>query len=119
LHPTEALLLTFGVPYREDLVNDQNLAVKMSGNGETETNRHAAAITLDRCIDVLLATTELDNLIEMLGDFMPTHPEDGSVEVDVFSASQFRVKSSTNLQQTRDPPFGKNSAGGRLRDSGK
>ena len=74
----------------------------MGRNRECEAHVHAATITLDWSVDEFLDFGERDNLIELRLDLLPRHAENRTVEINVFSASQFRMEAGADFQQARD-----------------
>jgi len=90
--------------------------------GDGEADVPAAGVALDGCVEELLGlghrlppslkelwrtsrseTTprqEGDDLVELAADLCPGHAQDGAVEEDVFSSSQFGMKAGPHLQQT-------------------
>ena len=69
LHLADGFLLELGIAHGEDLVNNQNLRVKMSGYGKTEPDHHATGVALHRRVDVTLASAEIDDFIQFPGYF--------------------------------------------------
>jgi hypothetical protein len=113
LHLPEALLLKFSVAYGENLIDDQDLWLKMRSDGKSEANRHSAAVVFDGSIEERLDLRERDDLIELSIDLGLAHTENRAVQVDVLAAGQFRVKARADFQETGDPapeasiPFGR------------
>src|SRR5579859_5634394 len=99
IHLAETFFLEFDVADGENLVDNQDFRFEVGCNGEGEAYIHARGIAFDRSVDELLNLGEGDDLVEFLADFRPTHTEDRAVEINVFAASQFGVKSGANLEQ--------------------
>jgi len=57
---------------------------------------------LDRGVDEFLNLGKGDNLVKFGVDFVPTHAQDGAVQVDVFPARQFGVKAGPDFEQRAD-----------------
>src|SRR6476659_2218204 len=66
-----------------------------------EAHVHAAAVSLDRRVDKFFDFGKADDLVELSFDLFPRHPEDRAVEKDVFTSTQFRMKSGADLEQAR------------------
>src|SRR5438445_10998151 len=75
-HLAEALLLERGVPYREDLVDNEDLRLEVSGNGEGQTHIHAARVPLHRCVHELLYPGEVHDLLQLPVDLGSFHAQD-------------------------------------------
>ena len=104
-HLAEAFLLKLGVADRQHFIDDQDFRVEVRGDGEREAHVHAAAVALDRRIEELLDFGEGDDLVEVLLDVAPCHAEHRAVEKDVFSPSEFRVKSGPDFQERPHAPI--------------
>src|SRR5258708_4882482 len=74
----------------------------MGCDGEREPNVHAAGIALDRRIEELLDLGEIDDLVELLVDFVPAHAQDGAVEKDILAASKFWMKAGADFEEAAD-----------------
>ena len=71
----------------------------MSGDGESESNVHAAGISLHRSVNKFLDFSEGNNLVKFMGNFGLAHAKNGAVEIDIFPSGEFRVKARANLEQ--------------------
>src|SRR5688572_25549910 len=69
------------------------------------------------CIDELLHAGKCHYFIEFLADLAPFHPEDGPVEIHVFTSGQFGMKSCPHLKKRGHTAVNFNSSVGRFRDS--
>ena len=74
----------------------------MGGNCEPESEPHARRISLDRRVEELRDTGELDDGVEPLRDLAPFQTEDRAVEVDVLPAGEFVVEARADLDKRRD-----------------
>jgi hypothetical protein len=59
------------VPDRQHLVDEQDLAVEVGGDGEAQPHLHAARVVLDLTVDGVLDLGELDDRIEALRHLTP------------------------------------------------
>src|ERR1700739_1061304 len=75
----------------------------MSGDSESQAHIHAAGVALDGSVEKFLNPCKIDNLIKLLRDLRAFHAQDRSVQENVLSAGQFRMKSCTNLKQAPHP----------------
>src|SRR5262249_21354841 len=86
----------------------------MRGNREGEAYIHSAAVMLNRRVYEFFDFGKSHNLVKFLTNFALHHAENGAIEVNVLSASQFRMETSADLQQARDPTAQQNPAFRRL-----
>src|SRR5262245_60158806 len=68
-----------------------------------EPHIHAAAVVFDRRVEELFYFRKRDDLIEFRSDFMPTHPENRTVEKDVFVAGKLGMEAGANFEETCHP----------------
>ena len=93
--------------------------LEMRGDRKREPHVHAARVALHRRVDELLDASELDNFVELARDLALAHPEDRTVEVDVFTPCQLRVEARADLEQAAEPTAHVGVAGGGLGDPGE
>ncbi len=117
LHLVQALLLEPGVADGEDLVDQQDLGLEMGGHCERQTHVHPARVVLHRRIEELLDLGEGDNLVELLLDLGPLHPEDDAVQEDVLAAGQLVVEAGAHFQERPDAAADVGIPAGRLGDA--
>src|SRR5580704_9527357 len=91
----------------------------MRSNRKRQSDIHTRGIAFNWRIEESFDFGECNDFIELPTNFDPRHSENRTIEIDVFSASQFRVKSSTDFEQARDPTFDGHTAFGWLGDAGK
>src|SRR5436853_2810461 len=103
VHFTETFSLKLGVTDRQHFVDQKNLRIEVSREGKREPDIHAARIALDRCVEELLDLGKSNDLIELLSNFCAAHTKNGAVQIDVFPAGQFRMKTCANLEERADP----------------
>src|SRR5580704_10851575 len=97
-HLTQTFLLKFSVSYSQYFVYNQDFTFQMRCNGKGQPYIHPAAVSLDRGVEISFNAAEIDDLIQFLADLFFPHSQDSSIEIDVFPAGQFRMKSRTDLQ---------------------
>ncbi len=103
VHLPQAFALEFGIPNRQDFVDDQDFRFEMGGNGKGQAQVHPRRIALDRGIDKLFDFGKGDNLVEVALDFSALHPEDGAVHVNILAPGQFRVETGPHFEEGPDP----------------
>src|SRR5215510_5599692 len=103
-HVIQALSLEPYVPYRQRLIDDQNLRFQMRRHREGEPHIHTTAVTFHRSIQELVNFGEGHDFVELFSDLRPGHSENRAVEIDVFPSGQFRMKSGSDLKQARHAP---------------
>ena len=74
----------------------------MRRHGEGQAHGHAAGIAFDGDVDVLFDLGECHDLVELAGDLLALHAENGPVEVDILPARQVRVEPNPHLQHGTD-----------------
>jgi hypothetical protein len=113
--PVEEIFLT-GC---QDFVHDQNVGIQVRSDGKGQTNVHPATVTFYRSIQKSLSLSKGHDRCEFLIYLETIHAENGSVQVDIPSSRQFRVKARPDFQQTTDTPVKVDASSCRFRDSAK
>ena len=116
LHLADGFLLEFGVTDGEDFVDDEDLGVKVCGDGKAEANGHAGRIAFDGCIEVTFAAGEVDNFIEFSGYLLSRHAHDGSVHVDILASCHLAMETGSDLEERSYASTGTDGADGRRSD---
>ncbi len=119
LHAAEATALELGVADGEHLVDEQDLRLEMSGDGESETHVHPARVPLHRRVDELLDPGELDDRVVAPVDLAALHPEDRPVQIDVLAAGELGMEACSDLEQAADAAANLDAPRGRRRDAGE
>ena len=117
LHLAEALALKLRVAHRQHLIDDQDLGVQVRGDREGQPHIHAGGITLHRRIEELLHARKIDDRVELAGDLLAPHAEDGAVEIDVLASGQLGMKAGADLEQAADAAVQIDLARARLGDA--
>jgi hypothetical protein len=78
IHLRQTFSLKLGVPNRQDLINHQDLRLKMCGHCKGEADVHAAGIVLDRSVKKSLYPRKIHNLIEFKIYFGSLHAQNGA-----------------------------------------
>src|SRR5262249_18869954 len=103
-HAAETAALKLGVSDGEHLVDEKDLRLEMCSYRECEAHRHPARVPLHGCVDELLDTREVDDLVELPNDLLLLHPQDRAVEKDVLAARQLGVEAGPDLEEAADTP---------------
>ena len=75
----------------------------MGRHSKGELDIHSARISLDRRVDERSDLRERDYIVQFGIDLSLSHPEDGSVEIDVLPARHLGVEAGTDLKHRRYP----------------
>ncbi|MPM37999.1 hypothetical protein SDC9_84622 [bioreactor metagenome] len=118
-HLRQGLVLELGVADREHLVDGQDLGLQVCRDGEGEAYVHAGGIALDRGVEELGHSGELDDVVEAPTDLLASHAEQGAVEVDVLPTGELGVEAGADLEQAAHPAAQLDPPGGRGGDPGE
>src|SRR5215210_1672890 len=100
-HASEGAIPEVNVTDGEHFIHDQYFRVQVRSDGKGKTHEHAARIPLHRRVDELLELRELDNRVELSLYLRAVHAEDGTVQEDVLTSGELRMKAGSNLEQAR------------------
>src|SRR5919106_104650 len=114
--PPEALPLERLVADGEDLVEEEDVGIQESGDGEAEAHGHPGRVRADRPVDRVLELGEGDDLVEALADVRTAQALDRAVQVNVLAAGEVGVEAGAELEQRSDPALGADAARRRLDD---
>ena len=67
-HFAQALLLEFGIPHRQHLVDHKDLRLKVRGDRESEAHIHTGGVVFHRRVEEILNAGEVDNFIKLAAD---------------------------------------------------
>src|SRR5215213_432507 len=76
----------------------------MCSHAKRESHVHSTRVTLHRRVEKLLDFRKRDHLIKLAIDLRLLHSEDCTVEIDVFTTGQLRMKASADFEQRADTP---------------
>lgn len=116
LHLADGFLLELGIADSQNLVHHQDLGVEVRSNSEAQTDHHTATIALNRGVQVTLAAREIDDLIELSGDLLFGHAQNGAVHEDILPTRHLLVETRADLQEAGDAAPRADSAHGRASD---
>src|SRR6267378_5602076 len=117
-HLPETSLLKGGVADGKHFVNQQNLRFKMGSNGKGKSQMHSRRVVLDRRIDEFSNLGKLDYLFKFPIDLPTKHPKNRSVQIDIFTTRQLKVKAGSNFKQRSHSSADNRFAGRWLGDAG-
>ena len=119
LHLPDRLLLELRVAHGQNLINHQNLGLQKRRYRKPEPHGHSRRIPLHRSVQIPLNPREIDDGIQLGGDFGAGHAHDGAVHEDVFAAGHFLVEACADFQEGGDAAAGADLARGGRGDAGK
>jgi len=76
----------------------------MGRHGERQPYVHAARVVLHGGVDEPLDLRERHDRVELAGDFVPRHPQNGAVQIDVLAARQLRMEARSYLDERPNRP---------------
>ena len=97
-HTIETLFLKNGIAHRQHLIENDNLRIQMGGDRKRQPHVHPAGIVFHRYMDEFFQAGEIDNAIESFANLLSRQPEHRSVEKNVVSSGELRVKSSADFK---------------------
>ena len=98
----EALALEFLIAHREHFVDQKHVGLHVHRDREPQAHIHATGVVLNRFVDELGESTEVDDLAGDLGDLLARQTEDRPIECDVLAAAHVGVEARTQLDERRD-----------------
>ncbi len=110
LKSIKALLLKVTVPYREDFVHQENVAVGVDGDGEGEADLHAAGVVFELLIYETFQLGEAHNVVEFLVNLLAREPEYRRVQVHIVPPGELRIEANPQFQKRRDPPIDRDAS---------
>src|SRR6202453_1561983 len=113
-----AHFLEFGIPHGQDLVNDQNLRLQMSGHRKSQAHTHPAGVALDRSVNKFFHAGKLHYLVKFLVNLRFPHSKNRAIEINILAPRQIWVESGPHLQQAAHSAKNLRPATSWLRDSG-
>ena len=82
---------------------------KVGGNRKTEANHHATRIPFNWRIKEFFHIGKFYDFIQFVVNLSPSHPEDGTGQINILASGKFRMKPGPNFQQRTYPPVQFNS----------
>ena len=114
-HGPEAFLLKPGIANREHLIDQHHVGLQMGGYGKAQPQAHARGVSFHGCIEEPVHAGKVDDRIQPGIDLPLLHAQDGPVEINVFPAGEFLVKTGAHFEQGW--PLGPGRACGRWSDT--
>ena len=96
-----ALALETLVADRQHLVDEQHVGLNVGGHGESEAHEHARRVVLDRCVDELFESGEVDDVVEPSLDVLLRESENGAVQKHVLASGEFGMEAGAELEESR------------------
>src|SRR5258708_17805296 len=113
LHFSKTLLLELRIPYRQHFIDDQNFRIQECGDGKSKAQLHPAGVMFQRRVQKFLYATKVNDLVEFVFNLSAFHPQQGTIEENIFPTCEFRVKTRAHLKQTCNSSARNNPAAGR------
>src|SRR6266481_2974592 len=118
-HRPQALALELPIADRKNLINDQDVRLKIGGYRKAQTHLHAARVSLDGRIDELLDLRKGDDFIQLRVDPLLLHAENAAAEIDVFSSGKLFVEAGPYFEQRSNLTSHADGSGGGTSDPGE
>ena len=109
--------MELGIAYGQHFVHHQDFGLQEGGDGKAQTDGHAAGVAFHRGINVAFHSGEIDNLVQLAGNFVTGHAHDGAVHIDVFTTGQLGMEACAYFEQGGYASPGADASGGRGRDA--
>ena len=111
-HLSKALPLERRIPNRQDFIHQKDFRFEVSSNAESQPHIHTTRVMLNGRVNKSFNLRKGHNFVELVVDLSFLHPENRTVQIDVFPSGQLRMKSSANLKQASNPSVQIDSAAG-------
>jgi hypothetical protein len=116
---TQAFALERDVADSQYLVHEEDLGLKMSSYGKSQSHVHTRGVMLHRRVNELFNFREGHDAIELAVDVLGSHAQNCAVQIDILAPCQFSVKTCTDFQERTNPPIQVCHTGGWLRNAGE
>jgi len=113
----QALVLEARVADGQNLVDEDDLGVRVGGDGKAEANVHARGIVLDGHVDKHVQLGKVDDVIHLATDLVVGQAQDRAVQIDVLPAGEVGMKARPQLQEGTQPAVDLHKPGGGLDDA--
>ena len=94
-----ALALERLVAHGEHLVEHEDVALRLDGDGEGETHLHAGGIVLELLVHEVLKFRELDDVVVHRVDLLAGEAEQRAVQVHVLAAGELRIEAHAQFDE--------------------
>src|SRR4051812_23547638 len=102
MHLAKTFSLEFMVPYSQHLVDNKDVRFQMRGDRKCKPDIHPGTVPLHRCVQELLDSCKLNNIIKAAANLGARHTEDSTVQVDILAPGELGMKTGADLEQARD-----------------
>src|SRR5882672_12246265 len=103
VHLTETLLLESKIANGQHFIDDQDLWFEMRRYRESKPHRHAGGVVFHGSVEKRLGLGESNDLVKLAFNFAFAHAQNRAIKKNVFPSGEFRVKTSSDLEQTSNP----------------
>src|SRR5262245_25422674 len=104
LHLCQALFLKTCVTNCQNFIYQQDISFQMRRNRERQPHIHARRVVFHGRVDESFNISKTHHFIEFLSDLSAPHAQNCSVEKNIFTPRQFRMKPGAHFEQTRNSP---------------
>src|SRR5436853_5656710 len=119
VHLRKAFLLELCVAHGQHFIDNEDLRIQVRSHGECQSHIHATRVTFDRRLEKSLGARKIYDFVEFRVNLAPAHTQDGSVQINVFTSAEIRMKASANVEQAAYFPVQFSAAGGGFDNPGE
>src|SRR2546421_2720005 len=101
-HFAKAFLLKIDVSDSQDFIHEKNFRLEIRSNGKREAHVHSGRVVLCGRVNKFLKLGEGNDLVELAGDLLLAHAQDGAGEEGVFAASELGMEASADFEEGTD-----------------
>src|SRR5262245_23813604 len=98
-HFAQTFFLESNIADGQYFIDHQYFRFEVGGNSKRQPDVHSAGIMFNRRVDELCNFGEVHDIVEFASYFDALHTQNRTVEVDVLSTCQFRMKPCSYLKQ--------------------
>jgi len=113
--PIDAFLLESGVAHRQGFIDDQDLGIHMSADGEGQPGAHASRVELDWLVHEVADAGEVGDGVELGDDLVAFEAEHRPADQHVLASGRFEIEGGAQRQHGRHAAFDPDLALGRPR----
>src|SRR5438309_9216622 len=119
IHGVEAFALEARVADGQNLVDYENIGIKVRGHGKPQAQAHPGRVALDRCIQELCYAGKFHHRVHLGSNLAVFHAQYGAVQINVLASGEFFVKAGAHFEKRGDAARHVNFAGSGIGDFGQ
>src|SRR5258708_30357931 len=96
-HLAETFFLKCEIANGEHLIHQEDLRLKMGGDGKRQPHLHSRAVVLQRSVNEFGHFGKIDDVVELALDFLLPHAENRAVQITILPPCQLRMKSRADF----------------------